>query len=115
VVRGPWSVVDAGDFRRAAQFRGEARSAKRKNPGDGVRLERLAVGCQRVNRASDGMLAHAMPTSFEWVLLLTVWFAWLWLPIAFLAFAIWRKRVTRLALLLFAIVEIAAISIWMNV
>lgn len=61
------------------------------------------------------MLAHSMPTTSEWVLLTTVWFAWLWLPIAFLAFALWRKRVGRPALLLFVIVEIAAIAIWMNV
>jgi hypothetical protein len=40
------------------------------------------------------MLAEAMPTTFEWLVLSAIWFAWLWLPIVFLVIAVWRKRMT---------------------
>ncbi len=60
------------------------------------------------------MLAHAMPTNWEWAVLLTIWNAWLWVPVVFTAIVLWRKEVSRTVVVCFAIVEIAAIFMWMS-
>lgn len=52
-----------------------------------------------------------MPTIWEWMALFAIWFAWLWLPILFAAIVMWRKKVTPIMAVCFAVAEIAAIYV----